>query len=160
MNNNNNKSYEFFASFLLPEGILDWFDLVKVEEEKLKISKKNVYTGILHVYLDERDNRKSGEESLQELRPNGFTEPALVNDFPIRDKKVVLHIRRRRWTSPDGHNVVLNVYPLAVTGTRYSKEFADFLKERLGYIPGDGTFAGTLLQRLTGIALNGHTRII
>ncbi|MCH3968917.1 MAG: hypothetical protein LKE47_00330 [Prevotella sp.] len=146
MNNNNNKSYEFFASFLLPEGILDWFDLVKVEEEKLKISKKNVYTGILHVYLDERDNRKSGEESLQELRPNGFTEPALVNDFPIRDKKVVLHIRRRRWTSPDGHNVVLNVYPLAVTGTRYSKEFADFLKERLGYIPGDGTFAGTLLQ--------------
>jgi hypothetical protein len=40
----------------------------------------------------------------------------------------------------------MNVYPLAVTGTRYSKEFADFLKERLGYIPGDGTFAGTLLQ--------------
>jgi hypothetical protein len=40
MNNNNNKSYEFFASFLLPEGILDWFDLVKVEEEKLKISKR------------------------------------------------------------------------------------------------------------------------
>ena len=77
MNNNNNKSYEFFSSFLLPEGILDWFDLVKVEEEKLKISKKNVYTGILHVYLDERDNRKSGDESLQELRPNGFTEPAL-----------------------------------------------------------------------------------
>ena len=119
MNNNDNKSYEFFASYLLPKGILDWFDLVKVKEERLKISKKNVY-------LDEWDDRKSGEEPLQEITPNGFTELALVNDFPIRDKKVVLHIRRQRWTSHDGHNVVLNVYSLAVTGTRYSKEFADF----------------------------------
>ena len=80
------------------------------------------------------------------IESKGFLAPVTVRDFPIRDKKVVLHIRRRRWTSPDGHNVVMNVYPLAVTGTRYSKEFADFLKERLGYIPGDGTFAGTLLQ--------------
>ena len=79
------------------------------------------------------------------LIPNGFTEPTLINDFPIRDRKVVLHIRRRRWQDAEGHNVVLNVYNLATKGTRYSEEFAAFLKERLGYLPSDGTFAGVLL---------------
>ena len=82
---------------------------------------------------------------LKSLRPNGFTEPTLVNDFPIRDHKVVLHIRRRRWLDDTGKNVVLNVYNLAVTGTRYSEEFAAFLKERLGYVPSDGPFAGAIL---------------
>jgi hypothetical protein len=42
--------------------------------------------------------------------------------------------------------VVLNVYPLAVTGTRYSAEFAAFLKERLGYFPSNGPLAGALLS--------------
>ena len=25
--------YEFFASFFLPNGMLDWFDIVRIEEE-------------------------------------------------------------------------------------------------------------------------------
>lgn len=133
--------YVFMSSFLLPEGMLDYFDLVRIEEEPSP--KEDVYTGgILHIYLDEMDNRTEG---CRELRPNGFTEPTLVNDFPIRDHKVVLHIRRRRWLDSEGKNVVLNVYNLAVTGTRYSEEFAAFLKERLGYVPSDGPFAGAIL---------------
>lgn len=136
------RMYEYMSSFLLPEGMLDFFDVVRVDEEPLP--KEKVYRGgILHIYLDEHDNRTAGQRS---LTPNGFTEPTLVNDFPIRDRKVVLHIRRRRWTDEEGHNVVLNVYRLATEGTRYSEEFAAFLKERLGYLPSDGTFAGVLLQ--------------
>ena len=133
--------YVFMSSFLLPNGMLDFFDVVKVDEEASP--KEKVYTGgILHIYLDELDNRTEAQQS---LRPNGFTEPTLVNDFPIRDHKVVLHIRRRRWLDDTGKNVVLNVYNLAVTGTRYSEEFAVFLKERLGYVPSDGPFAGAIL---------------
>ncbi len=106
--------------------------------------QEKVYRGgILHIYLDEQDNRTKAQSSLS---ANGFTEATLINDFPIRDRKVVLHVRRRRWLDAEGHNVVLNVYNLATQGTRYSEEFAAFLKERLGYLPSDGTFAGVLLQ--------------
>ena len=133
--------YVFMSSFLLPNGILDFFDIVHIDEEPKP--DEIVYTGgVLHIYLDEQDNRTASQKN---LRPNGFTEPTLVNDFPIRDRKVVLHIRRRRWLDEGDRNVVLNVYNLAVTGTRYSEEFAAFLKERLGYVPSDGPFAGAIL---------------
>lgn len=132
----------FMSSFFLPQGMLDFFDIVRVNEEPR--SEEEVYTGgVLHIHLDEQDNRTADQQS---LRANGFTEATLVNDFPIRDRKVVLHVRRRRWLDAEGKNVVLNVYKLAVTGTRYSEEFAAFLKERLGYVPSDGPFAGALLQ--------------
>ena len=131
----------YLVSFLLPEGMLSYFDIVKIDEDTTV--KHKVYTGgVLHIYLDELDNRSKEQGA---LIPNGFTEPTLINDFPIRDRKVVLHIRRRRWQDAEGHNVILNVYNLVVTGTRYSEEFAAFLKERLGYVPDSGTFAGVLL---------------
>lgn len=132
----------FMSSFFLPQGMLDFFDIVRVNEEPRP--EEEVYTGgVLHIHLDEQDNRTANQQS---LRANGFAEATLVNDFPIRDRKVVLHVRRRRWLDVEGKNVVLNVYKLAVTGTRYSEEFAAFLKERLGYVPSDGPFAGALLQ--------------
>lgn len=132
----------FMSSFFLPQGMLDFFDIVRVNEEPRP--DEEVYTGgVLHIHLDEQDNRTADQQS---LRANGFTEATLVNDFPIRDHKVVLHIRRRRWLDEEGKNVVLNVYKLAVTGTRYSEEFAAFLKARLGYVPSDGPFAGAILQ--------------
>ena len=110
--------YKHFISFFLPEGLLDFFDLVWVESQK-----DIVYTGELLIPLDERDNRT---EDMQELRPNGFTEPTILTDFPIRERRVELHIRRRRWLTPDGKNVILNMYPLVASGTRYSAEFAAF----------------------------------
>lgn len=82
-----------------------------------------MYTGELLIHLDERDNRT---EDMQELRPNGFTEPTILTDFPIRERRVELHIRRRRWLTPDGKNVILNMYPLVASGTRYSAESAAF----------------------------------
>ena len=47
------------------------------------------------IHLDERMNKEyqanDGYESL------GFMEAVSVTDFPIRDHKVVLKLRRRRW---------------------------------------------------------------
>ena len=79
----------YLVSFLLPEGMLSYFDIVKIDEDTSV--KQKVYTGgVLHIYLDELDNRTADQ---QQLRPNGFTEPTLVSDFPIRDKKTILHIK-------------------------------------------------------------------
>lgn len=131
--------YEHYLSFFLPEGMLDFFELVWMETESLtsRESQKDIaYTGILHIHLDERDNRT---EDQQDLRSNGFTEPTTMSDFPVRDRRVELHIRRRRWLTPDGKSVILNIYPLVAEGTRYSVAFAEFLKKKLGYDPGDST---------------------
>ena len=83
---------EHFLSFFMPEGILDFFELVWAESQSLdsRESKKDIF-GTLHMYLDERDNRK---EDQQDLRPNGFTEETVISDFPVRDRRVELRIRR------------------------------------------------------------------
>jgi len=80
------------------------------------------------------------------LSPNGFTEPTEVADFPIRDRKVMLHIRRRRWKDEAGHNVILNIYPITAEGTRYSEEFVAFLKWNVGYDSGDLQTLGSILS--------------
>lgn len=136
-------NYFSLAYIVLPPSILDWFNLTKVEEEITDPLKEELYVGIIHIYLDERDHRT---EEMSSLRPNGFTEPTLVNDFPIRDRKVVLHVRRRRWLNAQGQNVIVNAYSLTADGTRYSEEFAAFLKETFGYIPCDGPFSGAAVD--------------
>lgn len=70
---------------------------------------------LIHIFLDECDNRS---DVWHDLKPNGFTEERLLNDFPIRDHKVILHVRRRRWLTQDGTNKVLEVYNLIEDKTR------------------------------------------
>lgn len=135
--------YSTLVRYMLPDGILDYFEITKIDEE---VTNENDETGtvirILHIYLDERDLR---DKVWHDLQPNGFTEPRLFNDFPQREHKVLLHVRRRRWLDGDGHNVVLETLPLVAEGTCYSVEFADFLKKMVGCLPSDGPMRGALL---------------
>jgi len=135
--------YETLVRFMLPNGILDYFEITKIEEE---VTDKKDETGtvirILHIYLDERDLRSV---TWHDLQPNGFTEARLFNDFPQREHKVLLHVRRRRWLDQDGHNKVLESLPLVADGSCYSVEFADFLKKMVEHLPSDGPMRGALL---------------
>ena len=59
----------------------------------------------------------------------GFMEAVEVTDFPIRDHKVILVIRRRRWTdvrTDKSFSIPISL-GIACKGTRYSKEFGAFL---------------------------------
>lgn len=127
-NTSDSSVLHLLAACVLPEGILEFFNVVRVDEEPSPKSD-TLYSTILHIHLDELDNRT---DDMAAFRPNGFTEASVVQDFPIRDRKVVLHVRRRRWINEQGKNVVQNVYPLIAKGTRYSQEFADFFKEAAG----------------------------
>jgi len=135
--------YSTLVRYMLPEGILDYFEITKIDEE---VTNEKDETGIviriLHIYLDERDLR---DKVWHDMQPNGFTEPRLFNDFPQREHKVLLHVRRRRWLDENGHNVVLETLPLVAEGTCYSVEFADFLKKMVGHLPSDGPMRGALL---------------
>ncbi len=121
----------------LPEGILDYFEVVKVEENTVPIDKSSkdteeLYGKQLDVFLDERDNRTG---DMNDATSDGFTKESKILDFPIRDHKTILHIRRRRWSMPDKTIRIVNLedkIELAHPGTRYAKDFAHFLKTAFG----------------------------
>ena len=82
--------YETLARMILPEGILDLFEVTNVEEEHTGIIEETgLELRIIHIHLAERDLR---DKERHDLTPNGFTEAKSINDFPIRDHKVVLHL--------------------------------------------------------------------
>ncbi len=46
-----------------------------------------------------------------------------------------LHVRRRKWLVESTGEVISNSFDIAAKETRYSDEFAAFLKGLLGYLP-------------------------
>ena len=67
-------------------------------------------------------------DGYKELKPNGYTEATTIADFPLRKRKLLLHVRRRRWQDSDGHNYLIKVMDLIAPGTSLSPELASFLK--------------------------------
>ena len=118
------------VKLLFPREMLDFFEVVGYEESGEEVI----------VRLDERDRihkKKSGHV----YEKNGFLPAARITDFPLRDKKLTLIVRRRRWRDVTTGAIVSNDYELVAKGTRHSVEFAAFLKEVLGQIPNSGFFA-------------------
>ena len=99
--------------------MLDYFTIVSVESTETEIQ----------IHLDEKMNPELGSDVHYESK--GFMPDSSVTDFPIRDHKVILVVRRRRWTDVRTGKSFSIPIDLEVTakGTRYSKEFALFLKE-------------------------------
>lgn len=122
---------DFIISFFLPDGMIDWFEVVDMIEQPNtgKTQADVLYHSVLNIYLDERDNREGDQLG---LKPNGFTEATVIKDYPIRNRKVLLHVRRRRYLDADGRNIILNQYPLTSDGTKVSVEFGLFFKDDHG----------------------------
>jgi len=110
--------YIELAECLLPEEMVEYFEVVKVEKT----------TETLDVTLEERDTGVEGYKP-GELRPNGFYEESIVRDYPVRGRKMSFHIKRRRWVDTDTGKSVSRCWNLVAEGTRFSKEFAAFLKD-------------------------------
>lgn len=114
-------------SLLLPEGILEWFEVTKIEEKANDKAEgeleRHLYPKVLHVYLDEILSDAAEERG---LRPNGYTEATTVNDYPVRNRKLMLHVRRRRYCDRTGKNVLLNNYKASEDGTRLTVEYGIF----------------------------------
>ncbi len=78
------ESYLSLVRFLLPEGMLDYFELSKIVE---------ALPG-LHIYLEEK-NVTPTEYKDQKLESKGFLPEIYIQDFPIRNQRVTLCIKRR-----------------------------------------------------------------
>ena len=109
---------------LLPEEIFEYFDIVDVKVQSTQID----------VYLDER-NIVPKEYSDTKTMSKGFHAVATIRDFPIRDKSVFLHVKRRRWLVESTNQVISRNWELVAKGTRFTKDFATFLKGLHGQIP-------------------------
>ena len=133
--------YREILRFVLPPSLLDYFDVVDVKMRELSPGEQmGVESGGVTFYLDELDNLREKEDG-HTYRPNGFYKASRVNDFPLRDKRVKLVIRRRRWVDEQTGKSVGNKYNITTEGTRHLVEFAAFLKEAFGYVPDIGFFA-------------------
>ena len=129
-------AYVLLARYILPQEFEDHFELNDVSEEKVGAEM------LLHLYLEEKDEAPEGRK---DLIPNGYYDEMRINDFPIRDHRTVLHIRRRRWKDKGGKTVSKD-WQLVAKGTRHSNEFAAFLKEFLGYIPDYSQITGSAIS--------------
>ena len=117
------------AQLILPSEILSNFEVVRVE---------NTAT-LIRIYLDESANPEYSENP--DIESKGFCEAATIRDFPIRNKGVDLVVRRRKWHDKQSGRYFSDPYDIKAEGTRYSKEFAAFLKGVYGDDPYDLPFA-------------------
>lgn len=110
-------SYELLK-LLLPEGILDYFEITKVDSSLEVLS---IYLSELNIHPDEYNSDK--------LVSKGFYDEIKVQDFPIRGRACYLYIKRRRWDNATTGQVVYRNWELVAKGTRLTNDFAAFLKE-------------------------------
>ena len=108
---------EELAKHFLPQGLLEYFEIVKVTTEN----------EVLHIHLDEKNLPPTKPEA--KLISKGFHQAITMQDFPIRDKACYLIIRRRKWLDEVTGHILNNKWNLAAKGTRMTKELATFLKE-------------------------------
>jgi hypothetical protein len=97
--------------------MLNYFELSKIVE---------AIPG-LHIYLEEK-NVPPTEYKDQKLESKGFLPEIYIQDFPIRNQRVTLCIKGRRWEIKDTGAIVNRDWNIVQQGTRMTKEFADFLK--------------------------------
>lgn len=119
-----NDHYQALIKLLLPWEIFEYFDIVQVDSIENEV----------HIHLDEKAIKPEGYE-LVKLISKGFHPPAIVQDFPLRDKAVFLHVRRRRWFSESTEKIVERDWESVAKGTRLTKGFATFLKGIFGQLP-------------------------
>ena len=118
------------SKLLLPEEVFEYFTITSVSDDGK----------VVELFLEEKDIIHHPAVG-HEYEKNGFYNAMTVQDYPIRGKKALLQIKRRRWIDKTTGKSFGNDYKLVAEGTRHSVEFAAFLKELLGGIPDYGPLA-------------------
>jgi hypothetical protein len=114
-------AYETLVNLLLPQGILEFFELTNVSQADIG----------LQLFLEEK-NIVPSEYKDQKLESKGFLPEIMVQDFPIRGQKVNLHIKRRRWEIKQTGEIITRDWNLVSKGARITTEFGNFLKGIFG----------------------------
>lgn len=114
----NEHPYMKLVKFILPSEMTEYFDLVDVALDQYGDEQR------LHLYLDEKDIKP---ENQPDATSNGFYEESCINDFPIREYRTILHVRRRRWKGVDGKKRIKGL-AVGCQGHSLLERVCDFFK--------------------------------
>ncbi|MFR9648215.1 MAG: hypothetical protein SNG01_04810 [Rikenellaceae bacterium] len=106
------------ARVVLPEEFVNNFKIVGIN--RFASSVEFEMDEFAHIPEERKDHK---------IESKGFLPVATIQDFPIRDKKISFKVRRRKWYDATTQEYFTNNYDITREGTRYSQEFAAFLKE-------------------------------
>lgn len=122
--NSQQNQYRALVEAFLPSDLFQYFEItnVLITEKKIQVN------------LDELNNPPGSYKNVK-LISKGFHAPVIVQDFPIRERAVFLHVRRRKWKEERTGKIISNNWDTVAKGTRFTKGFASFLKDVLGHIP-------------------------
>ena len=102
-------------SLLLPSGLLEYFSITSIDEKSKEIV----------IHLEEKNNINTSDISVK-LESKGFYPPVLVNDFPIRNRRLLLNIKRRRWINKETGEYIDRTFHIVADGTRMTQDLATF----------------------------------
>ena len=111
-------------SFILPEGLSDYFDFDKVE----------TVGGSTYIYLIEK-NLHPHEFLGEKLLSKGFFDEISIRDFPLRGKPCFLNLKRRKWLHTSTGRIVSRDWDVVASGTKMTQEFAFFFEGLFGLKP-------------------------
>ena len=116
--------YKLILQAILPEEIFSYFEITQViiDEKRLDVHLDELYQIPL-------------EFSSKKLTSKGFQSAVIIQDFPIRERTVYLHVRKRKWLVCSTDQIISRDWDLVAKGARYTKGFASFLKELFGQLP-------------------------
>ena len=114
------ENYKEMLSIFLPEDIFDYFDIKSVR----------TIDSIITVRLEENawTPEIPKEHRGKKIVSKGFKD-FLVDDFPVRGKRVKLHLRRRVWKIEGVKELLKRDIPIVFPNTKLDKDFALFLKD-------------------------------
>ena len=111
-------------SFFLPAGLLEHFEITKIEELEDTVNGGTK----IQIELEEYNKLPLGYDT-NEYETKDFYPIKIIQDFPIRGKALYLAIRRRRWRRKINKNEIIhNDYSQFAEGSKLTQELSDFLK--------------------------------
>ena len=119
-----NKIMQQILGILIPEEILEDFEIVDIEEK----ADERVF------HMREKEERKP--EVGEELLKDGYMRAKEVVHYPSGMKRCTIRLERRRWVSKaDRKGFYYNQYSYTEEGCKVTRQFASFLKEIDGERP-------------------------
>ena len=116
------KIIDQLARMLVPEEVLEHFQILKAEEKHGKWFVELVEKeGVEYIPKEIFRNGKAVA--------NGYCNPVDLQTFPAKGKEVYLRLIRRRWKIRGENKSYMNIYDFHEEGMKATREFGAFLKE-------------------------------
>ena len=111
-------------SLIFPNELLVHFEIILAHELGHIEAKED----FIEIIFEEKNLLPPLIDAIQ-YESKGFYSKQ-IQDFPLRGKAVFLRVKRRVWRHKITKKTITNDFTFLAEGSKFTKELADFLKER------------------------------